>query len=141
MAKTPISHLTYKQIGRDWVEEFSLPGLAICPACDAFSANTHYRGYLAGDTIHFSRNQVRRTGIHAFLRALSYEDGWFEYERLWTAAVFADNYALSTYRIRIPASASRWERRRVLALAAREGIKLRTAEPVIYAWATYGDAR
>ena len=139
MAKTPINHLTYQQIGRTWVERLKEPGLAICPGCDEYSQNTHYRGLLTGSTIHWSRTTVRRAGLHAFLRALFLmNDGLQpEYEDLWAASVYADHFALVEYHVRIPAHHSLWERRRVLALAERDGYRLRSASPMIYAWATY----
>jgi hypothetical protein len=130
-----ISQLTYEMVGAD------LSAPTICQSCE-LSQNFHHRGGLADHRLHWSRTGMRRSSLHAFVRARLDNLDWPDDEAvemlsLWSASTSADRIILSKYGIRIPASASRWERRRVLAIAKRNGIKLRTDNPQIYAWATY----
>lgn len=122
-----ISDLTYEQVR----EDMGLP--PICTGCTAWSANEHYRGMKADGRMHWSRSGMRRSGLHAFVRA-GLRD-FMDWQYVHEASVEADRKILELYLIRIPASASKWERRHVLATA--RGSRLRTTYPSIYAWATY----
>jgi hypothetical protein len=123
-----ISELTYERVRQD------LASPAICTGCDAWSANWHYRGIRSGGTVHWSRQGMRRSGLHAFVRAVLCFD--ISYRGTYAASVMADEVILSRYGIRIPASASKRERRYVLSWRG-----LRTEAPHIYAWATYKGAK
>ena len=123
-----ISELTYERVRQD------LAAPPICTGCDAWSANWHYRGVMSGGVVHWSRNGMRRSGLHAFVRATLMTN--MSYYGTWAASTAADALILSRYGIRIPASASKWERRFVLSWRG-----LRTAFPHIYAWATYKGAK
>lgn len=128
-----ISELTYEQVRRD----FDLP--PICSGCDAWSANWHYRGISSGGYLHWSRTGMRRSGLHAFMRAsLNHFMNWWA---IYAASVAADKTIRDRYGIHIPASASQWERREVLAQTKHIGISLRTQNPRIYSWATYKGAK
>jgi hypothetical protein len=128
-----ISELTYEQVGRDL---FAPP---ICAGGCGWSANWHYRGIKAGGQMHWSRKGMRRSGLHAFVRA--YLQEYMNWEYVYRASVDADQLILSRYGIKIPASASKWERREVLAQIERLERRLRTEHPSIYAWATYEGAK
>jgi hypothetical protein len=132
-----ISELTYEQVRRD------IAAPVLCSSCDLVSANGHYRGKWAGGRLHWSRTGMRRSGLHAFVRARLDNLDWdgLEVLSLWYVSTGADRIILSKYGIRIPASASKWERRTVLAMAKRNGVNLRTDNPSIYAWATYEGAK
>ena len=123
-----ISELTYEQVRQD------LAAPPICTGCNAWSANWHYRGVNEGERLHWSRTGMRRSGLHAFVRAILCRD--MSYYGTYSASTEADAWILRTYGIRIPASASKRERRYVLSWRG-----LRTAFPSIYAWATYEGAK
>ena len=134
-----ISELTYEQVRRD----FDLPpictGLLDSGKPCGWSANWHYHGIVSGGRMHWSRTGMRRAGLHAFLRAsLQHYMNWWA---IYAASVTADITIRDRYGIRIPASASKWERRTVLATTRHIGINLRTDHPRVYAWATYKGAK
>jgi len=128
-----ISELTYEQVRRD------LKAPPICTGCLMWSSNWHHRGINSGDQMHWSRGEMRRSGLHAFVRA--YFQKYMNWEYIYRASVQADKYIQLQYGIQIPASASKWERRHVLAMTKHIGVPLRTEFPSIYAWATYEGAK
>lgn len=123
-----ISELTYERVRQD------LAAPPICTGCKMWSANWHYMGVNEGGAVHWSRKGMRRSGLHAFVRAVMCHD--VSYLGTYKSSVEADKYILDTYGIRIPASASKWERRFVSRCP-----NLRTDHPTIYAWATYKGAK
>jgi hypothetical protein len=137
-----ISELTYERVRQD---------LAAPPICTGppdehrgaewcgWSANWHFHGINSGGQMHWSRGRVQRSGLHAFVRA--YFQRYMNWQYVYEASVRADKYIQLQYGIQIPASASKWERRHVLAATRQLGVNLRTDYPNIYAWATYKGAK
>src|SRR6185295_4235337 len=88
----------------------------------------------------FSRRRVTSRGLRQFLKlmALCLNQKWLaepEWMRLYHVNTWAYAAAQRLYHIRLHSSEANKDRERLLKLAARRKIKLRTDYPTVYGWA------